>query len=119
MAAIKILLTAARSASAEPLADLLTGQSDMEVMEAPPVRGVELLSLLRRTEADVLVVESEPIGTVSLCAQVLSEYPDLVILAINPDDRTITLNRSTVESRALLGSELAGLASEVRHAVDL
>jgi hypothetical protein len=119
MAAIKILLMAPRSESTESLAGVLAGQSDMEVIEAQPARGIELLALLRRTEADVLVVESEKGGANSLSAQVLSEYPHLVIIAMNPDEQTVTLNRSTVESRTLLDSDLAGLANEVRVAVDL
>lgn len=119
MAAIKILLMTPRSESTEPLADLLCGQSDMEVIEAHPARGVELLSALRRAEADVLVVESEQDIATSLCAQVLGEYPHMVVLAINPDDRSITLNRSRVESRTLPTSSLEGLANEVRVAVDL
>ncbi len=119
IAAIKILLMATRSESTESLADLLAGQSDMEVIEEQPARGVGLLSALRRAEADVLVVESEQDSATSLCAQVLGEYPDMVVLAINPDDQSITLNRSRVESRTLLSSSLEKLASEVRMAVDL
>ncbi len=117
MAPIQILLMAPRSESTLALADVLTGQADMHVMEAPPSRGVELLSLLGRTEADVLVVESEPAGAVSLSAQVLSEYPHLVVLAISPEDRTITLNRLRMESRRLPTSSMERLPSEVRVAV--
>lgn len=118
MATIQILQMASWSESARAVSDLLSSQPDMVVIEAPPSRGIELLALLRRTEAEVLMVESSPDATVPLCAQVLSEYPHLVILAVSPDDRAITLNRLRVESQTLTTASLVKLPGEVRAAVE-
>jgi hypothetical protein len=100
------------------IADLLSSQSEMEVIEASPVRGVELLALLERTEPEVLVVESPPDRAVSLCAQVLSEYPHLVVVVSDPVDHTLTLNRLKVESMTLPRSSLERLPTEIREAIE-
>jgi hypothetical protein len=113
----QILLMGPQLRDTIAIADLLSSQSEMEVIEASPVRGVELLALLERTEPEVLIVESRPEQAVSLCAQVLGEYPHLVVVVCDPVDQTITLNRLKVESVKLPRSSLEGLPTEIREAI--
>ncbi len=69
MAKFEIVVTDPLSEHIRCIADILSGQCDMEVIEAPSVRGVGLLSLVRRTDADVLVIESRPKDTpFSMCS---------------------------------------------------
>ncbi len=111
---IRILLTAPPSPCERAVRDVLACQSDIELIEAPPTRGLELLTLLRRVEPDFLVVESDAHRVLALCDQVLNEYPHLILLAIGSDPPTITLHQLKVESRTMPSSSLMRLPDELR-----
>ena len=115
---IRILLAAPPSPCERAVRDVLARQSDMELIEAPPARGLELLALLRRMEPDFLVVESDAHRALALCSQVLSEYPHLILLAIGSEPPTITLYQLKVESRTMPSSSLMRLPDELRVLVE-
>lgn len=89
----------------------------MEVIEARPCHGLELLLLLGRTEPDVLALELEASRISGLCAQVFGEYPDMTILAISPDDQSVTLHRLKLDSLALPAWSIESVADEIRAAL--
>lgn len=92
-------------------------QPDVEVIAAAPCKGLELLLLLRKTEPEVLVIESEPSRAPGLCDLVFGEYPHLRILAVSPDGRNVSLHWLKAESRIVQVSELGDISDEIRTAL--
>lgn len=114
---LRFLLALPSTESSRAIKANLARQSGVEVIAAAPCDGLELLLLLRRTEPEVLVIESEPSRAPALCDVAFGEYPHLRILAVSPDGRNVSLHWLKAESRIVSASALEEIADEIRTAL--
>ena len=122
MEKLRILLANQPRMHRELLRQLITQQLDMDVV-AEELDPVQLLLTVRQTEADVVVLTLPKSGEdPGLCSHLLSEYPNLVVLALSGVQDDASLYRLEIVRQRLAstadGPLLAALRQATRRTVD-
>jgi DNA-binding NarL/FixJ family response regulator len=103
-------------AKSKSLAQLVRNQSDAELL-GTVVDPVELMVTVAETEPDVVVLESQTGQIPGVCTHLISEYPGLLIVILQPrSDRALLFRRAL--SREEISAANEDVLAAIRRALE-
>jgi DNA-binding NarL/FixJ family response regulator len=98
----------------ESLYELIAHESDIEVETVEP-DPIELLAAVGRVEADVVIITLPETGDPGLLSHLLTEYPDLLVIALSPADESAFVYRQVITKESLEPLSEEGLLHAIRN----
>jgi DNA-binding NarL/FixJ family response regulator len=113
---LKILLAVSSEHIHEYLSKLIQGQQDM-IIVGDTSQMVETLMATARTEAQVVILElPRPDVDPGICSHLLTEFPDLVVLAISSNREKAISYQQRIVKRRLNNPSDRDILSTIRQA---
>ncbi len=116
MRKIQVVLAVAPRMLREPLRMLLEGESDFQIADEV-LDPVDLLMAVKDTEANVVIMtvpDAEAIP--SICTHLLTEFPDLLVIAISSKANQAFTYRSRIDCKPLSGLMFEDVVTAIRSA---
>ena len=115
MDTVKVLLANRPRILRESLRSVIEGHRDIEV-EAIEPDPVEILAAVDRAAADVVVIALPESGQdPGLCSHLLSEYPDLLVLALSPAEASAFAYRQVITKEKLQPPSKSNILACIRR----
>lgn len=95
---------------------LVEDQDDMEVVG--DCRGpMKILQETGRVNADAVILAQEQTEDPGLCSQLLAVYPDLVIMSVTPDLKTVVTRRLSSHRQEFINLHQEDIVQPLRAAI--
>lgn len=97
---------------------LVEDQDDMEVVG--DCRGpMKILQETGRVNADAVILAQEQTEDPGLCSQLLAVYPDLVIMSVTPDLKTVVTRRLSSHRQEFINLHQEDIIEPLRTAIGM
>jgi len=95
---------------------LIEREADMEVVREAEQR-FELLLAVKETHADAVILSASDSETLGLCSHLLSEYPNLTILALSVEGRSAFVEQLCPSRREIANPSNESVLAALRQAI--